>query len=185
MQTHVPETKGKKGSSLGHVLLRVLWDVLTALLAVFLIVTFVFQVYGVDGPSMVDTLHDRERMFVTKFQYFFHAPERFDVVVCHFPGRGQENFVKRVIGLPGDTIWIDEGRLYVNGDAYEEDYAEYPDTYRMAPVTLGENEYYVMGDNRMVSNDSRNPAVGPLEKGDIIGKVQAIIWPLSDVRLIH
>lgn len=175
----------EKKPKAGRTLLRLGWDLITALLAVFLIITFLFQIYGVDGPSMLGTLHDGERMFVTKLQYFFREPARFEAVICRFPDRGGENFVKRIVGVPGDTIAIEGGRLYVNGEAYEEPYASYPDTYAMAPVTVAQGHYFVMGDNRMVSHDSRYADVGPLTREQIIGKVQAVIWPLSAIRVIE
>lgn len=188
MRAHVTDIQSDVPSrrvSAGKALRGLLWDVLTAGITVLLLTVFVFQIYGVSGPSMLNTLHNGERMFVTKYQYLFQAPQRFDVVVCHFPGRGSEDFVKRVIGVPGDVISIENGKLYVNGEAHEEPYAQYPSFYRMEPVTVGPDEYYVMGDNRMISNDSRNPEVGPLSRKDIQGKVRAIIWPLSEIRGIQ
>lgn len=156
-----------------------------AFACVFLLTTFIFQIIFVDGTSMQNTLMDGERMLVTKYNYLFGDPQRFDVVICHYPGRGQVNFVKRVVGIPGDTVAIRGGVLYVNGEPVDEEYIDYPPGYDMAEQVVQEGRYFVMGDNRAGSNDSRNTAVGQLERKQIIGKVRAVIWPLSQWRGIR
>lgn len=160
-------------------------SIVIAVALYFLVTALVFQVIYVDGYSMTDTLLDGERMFVTKYQYLFSDPERFDVVICHYPDRGRTNFVKRIVGIPGDTLRIADGVLYVNGEAVEEDYINYPPIYDMQEQVVPEGYYFVMGDNRASSNDSRNPAIGPLARDQIVGKVRATIWPLSQWRSIH
>lgn len=163
------------------------WLKAIAIAVVFylLLSAFVFQIIYVDGYSMTDTLMDGERMFVTKYQYIFSDPERFDVVICHYPDRGKTNFVKRIVGVPGDTIAISGGILYVNGEAVEEGYINYPPIYDIHEQVVPDGYYFVMGDNRASSNDSRNPNVGPLAESQIVGKVRAVVWPLSHWRSIH
>lgn len=182
---HLPaqDQPRKEKPSLGRELLSWVWTLATAVIAAFLITTFVFQIIYVDGPSMLETLQNDERMFVTKINYRFHDPERFDVVVCHFPERGNENFVKRIVGVPGDTLAVRGGQLFVNGEAVREDYIDYAPQYTMEDVTLTDDQYFVLGDNRAVSNDSH--IVGPLTRGQIVGEVQAVVWPLSAFRAIH
>lgn len=153
----------------------------TALLAVLIIRTFLFTIIRVDGPSMSDTLLNNDRLFVTVLDVRLNGPDRFDVVILHYPNRGNEKFVKRVIGVPGDTIVVENGVLSVNGVVYDESYLTDSRTKKFDrssfTVTLGEDEYFVMGDNRDNSNDSRS--VGVIHKSQFVGKVRAIIWPID------
>lgn len=135
-----------------------------AVLIAFVIRTFLFEPVRVDGGSMLETLQDGEIMFVTKYDYLTSDPERFDVVICHYPNRGSTNFVKRVVGLPGDTVEIRGGYLYVNGERYEEDYIEHRPYADFAAYTVPEGYYFVMGDNRANSHDSRADDVGPIAR---------------------
>ena len=154
----------------------------TALIVVFLLRTFLFTIIRVDGPSMSDTLLNNDRLYVDVLNMRLNGPDRFDVVILHYPNR-TENFVKRVIGLPGDTIEVNEGVLTVNGTVYEEPYLtpERVSSFNRAAnnftVTLGEDEYFVMGDNRDNSNDSRR--VGVIKRSMFVGIVKRIIWPLN------
>ena len=153
-----------------------------ALAIVFLVRTFLFTIIRVDGPSMSDTLLNGDRLYVDVLDMRKDGPGRFDVVILHYPNR-RENFVKRVIGLPGDTIEVTEGVLTVNGVQYDEPYltperiASFSRAANDFAVTLGEDEYFVMGDNRDNSNDSRR--VGVINRNMFVGKVCRIIWPLS------
>ena len=171
--------------SLGREILEWVLVIVIAVAAALLIRTFIFEPVRVDGNSMQNTLQNNEYMIVTKFQYLFGDPERFDVVICHYPGRGNTNFVKRVVGIPGDVISIYGGVLYVNGEAIEEDYITYKPNYEVRDVVVEEGHYYVLGDNRSNSNDSHALGVGQLERGQIVGKVQLVVWPLSDFRRIQ
>ncbi len=175
-----------------------------AVLAALLIRTFVFVPVKVEGSSMADTLQNQEMVFVTKFDYLFGTPKRQDVVICHYPNRSYkvfnlftrpQNFVKRVIGLPGDTIEIkydpvsNKQLIFINEELLEEPYLT-DDRHRspreMEPVTLGEDEYFVIGDNRDNSNDSRNLSeVGPIHKKDIVGHVRFVFFPFRQWRVIH
>ena len=154
----------------------------TALIIVLLLRTFLFTIIRVDGPSMSDTLLNNDRLFVNVLDMRLNGPDRFDVVILHYPNR-TENFVKRVIGVPGDTIEVKEGVLIINGVEYEEPYLtpERTTSFSRAAsnftVTLGDDEYFVMGDNRDNSNDSRR--IGVITRDKFVGKVLRIIWPIS------
>lgn len=154
-----------------------------AVLIAFVIRTFLFEPVRVDGGSMLETLQDGEIMFVTKYDYLTSGPERFDVVICHYPNRGSTNFVKRVVGLPGDTVEIRGGYLYVNGERYEEDYIEHRPYADFAAYTVPEGYYFVMGDNRANSYDSRQE--GTLPRSMIVGRVMAVCFPFDEARWIE
>jgi len=160
-------------------------SLLTAVVAVLIIRAFLFTIIRVDGPSMMNTLHDGDRLYVNVLDMKMNGPERFDVVILHYPGRS-EQFVKRVIGLPGDTIEVKEGTLYVNGEAMEEEFLSAERTARFSKsannipaILVPEGQYFVMGDNRDNSNDSRN--VGFITEDMFVGKVRYIIWPFSRI----
>ena len=169
-----------------------------ALIIAFFIRTFIFEPVRVDGDSMYPTLHHGEFMYVSKLDYgtsfigipftnigtYFTLggePERFDVVVCNYPDRvndngGRLNFVKRVVGLPGDTITIRGGYLLVNGVKYEEKFLHERMDQNFGPYTVPEGHYFLMGDNRNNSNDSRNGMVGAVPRNMIVGKVEGVLW---------
>lgn len=145
---------------------------------------FLFEPVKVDGHSMDNTLQNGEVMFVTKPEYLFGgSPERFDVVICHYPNRGNTNFVKRVVGLPGDTVAVADGMLYVNGTMYEEPYITHRPDYFLPPTQVPEGQYFVLGDNRSNSNDSH--LVGPIDRDMIIGHVRSVILPFANRRTIE
>ena len=160
-------------------------SIVTALLAVLIIRSFLFTIIRVDGTSMTDTLQDNDRLFVTVLDMKLHGPDRFDVVITHYDDTRKE-YVKRVIGLPGDTLEVRSGVLYINGEAYEEPFLS-PDRivnyslpqYDFGPIEVPEGSYFVMGDNRDNSRDSRR--VGFLSEDKIVGKVRYIIWPLDRI----
>ena len=153
-----------------------------AVILALLIRAFVFEPFVVKGDSMNDTLHNAEVMFATKFDYLLGDPERFDVVICHYPNR-KENFVKRVVGVPGDTVAVRDGYLYVNGQRYEEEYIVHRPNYAMPDYTVGPDEYFVLGDNRSNSNDSHY--VGPLARGQIVAHVRCVLFPFGSIRGIN
>ena len=211
------ETRGKKKAkkekrSVGQEILSWILTIVVAVIAALVIRSLVFEPVRVDGESMDDTLANGEIMFVTKFDYsstwlcfpwqsnaekekapritFGGNPKRFDVVICRYPGRGDTNFVKRVVGLPGDTIRLEDGYLYVKEAGqdeevrYEEPYIN--DAYRVGILnnfnayTVPEGKYFVMGDHRNNSNDSRS--VGPIERNMIVGHVQQVVYPFGQWR---
>lgn len=152
----------------------------------YLILTYVGQRTMVDGRSMNPTLNDGDNLIVEKLFYRFHDPERFDIIV--FPFDDTKFYIKRIIGLPGETVQIDyDGNIYINGEILEEDYGleTILDPGRAAePITLGDDEYFVLGDNRNNSKDGRNPAVGNIRRDKIVGRAWVRIWPLSDFGLL-
>ena len=160
-------------------------SIVTALIAVLIIRSFLFTIIRVDGSSMTDTLQHNDRLFVTVLDMKLHGPDRFDVVITHYDDTRKE-YVKRIIGLPGDTLEVRSGVLYVNGEAYEEPFLS-PERivnyslpqYDFGPIEVPEGSYFVMGDNRDNSRDSRR--VGFLSEDKIVGKVRYIIWPLNRI----
>ncbi|MGN1022421.1 MAG: signal peptidase I [Lachnospiraceae bacterium] len=176
-----------KKSTKSTVLSYVIWVGVVVLLAWFLI-TFVAQRTDVNGTSMVPTLEDGDQLICDKISYRFHDPERFDIII--FPYQYQKNtyFIKRVIGLPGETVRIDyDGNIYINGEILDEKYGLEKMTFpgiAEQEITLGDDEYFVLGDNRNVSEDSRYPDVGLIKRKDIIGKAWLRIYPFSKFGLI-
>lgn len=174
-------------STKSTVLSYVIWVGAVVLLAWFLI-TFVAQRTDVNGTSMVPTLEDGDQLICDKISYRFHNPERFDIII--FPYKYQKNtyFIKRVIGLPGETVRIDyDGNIYINGEILDEKYGLEKMTYpgiAEQEITLGDDEYFVLGDNRNVSEDSRYPDVGLIKREDIIGRAWLRIYPFSKFGLI-
>lgn len=153
----------------------------------FLIITFVGQRTYVSGSSMENTLHHGDNLIVDKITYRFKDPSRYDIIV--FPFRYEENvyYIKRIIGLPGETIRIEDGTIYVDGEVLYESYGrEVMKSAGLAadPVVLGEDEYFVLGDNRNDSTDSRDPNVGVIHRDEIIGRAWMRIWPLDGIGVL-
>ncbi len=153
---------------------------------VWLVITFVGQRTVVDGQSMESTLQDGDSLWVDKLSYRFKDPERFDIVVFPFDKATEKTyFIKRIIGLPGETVQIDlSGNIYINGEELEENYGrEIIDVQHVGvaeqPITLGENEYFVMGDNRNNSTDSRFEVVGNIDREILLGKAVFRLYPFS------
>ena len=217
VETAAVENKQKKGKkkekkTVGQEILSWVLTILVAVVAAMVIRSLVFEPLRVDGESMADTLANGEIMFVSKYDYsstwlclpwqsntdkenaprftFGGNPQRFDVVICRYPGRGDTNFVKRVVGLPGDTIRLEDGYLYVKEKGqdeevrYEEPYIN--DEYRtgsrntFGPYEVPEGQYFVMGDHRNNSNDSRY--VGAISKKIKENNVRQVVYPFKDWR---
>ena len=156
---------------------------LIVLVVTFLVVTYVGQRTKVIGSSMSPTLTDGDNLIVDKISYRFHDPERFDIVVFPFRYAEKTYYIKRIIGLPGETVFIDEeGTIYIDGEVLDEHFGKevIQDPGRAyETITLGEDEYFVLGDNRNNSSDSRDPSVGNIHRKDIIGRAWVRIWPFS------
>ncbi len=153
-----------------------------AFLLAFLLRSFVFATSLVKGESMLPTLEDGERVVFNKFIYLISEPARGDIVIIQKP---EGNYVKRIIGLPKETIEIRDNELYVDGVKQPTTFVgerEARYTGDVAPITLPEDHYFVMGDNRALSKDSRN-ALGLIERKHIIGRSELIIYPLSEMQL--
>lgn len=163
-------------------------DILIILVVVYLITTFVGQRTSVIGDSMKSTLHDGDQVIIDKISYRFVEPERFDIIVFPYKMNPEHYYIKRIIGMPGETIELKDGRIYIDGEPLEEDYGLEPImTYGVAdePLTIPEGEYFVMGDNRNNSSDSRYADVGNIPADDIIGKAWIRIWPLGDFGFLQ
>ncbi len=153
----------------------------------FFIITFVGQRTYVSGSSMENTLSHGDNLIVDKITYRFSDPKRYDIIV--FPFRHDENvyYIKRIIGLPGETIQIQDGSIYINGEILSESYGrEVMKSAGLAedPITLGEGEYFVLGDNRNDSMDSRDPGVSTIHRDEIIGRAWVRIWPLDEIGVL-
>lgn len=159
----------------------------TVILVVLLIYQFVGQQVEVNGSSMEPSLSDENRLILEKISYRFDTPERFDIVVFR-PYDDEKNlfYIKRIIGLPGETIQISGNKIYINDELLEEDYGKEPMEDSGAAedgITLQEDEYFVLGDNRNRSTDSRYE-VGNVDSDAIIGRAFAKIWPLSEMEIL-
>ena len=153
----------------------------------FLIITFVGQRTHVSGESMENTLDDGDQLIVDKLTYRFHDPERFDIIVFPFRYKDNTYYIKRIIGLPGETVQIVDGEIYINGELLEESYGrEVMQDAGLAaePITQGDDEYFVLGDTRNYSSDSRDPSVALIHRKEIIGRAWLRIWPLNSFGIL-
>jgi len=164
-----------------------LWlrDLFVSAAASVLIITFLYQPVRVEGTSMLPRLEDRDRLFINKFVYHVSAIERGDVVVFHYPRDPEKSYIKRVIALPGDRLWIDHGQVWLNGKPLREGYVpeDYRDSRSMGEIIVPEESFFMMGDHRSISSDSRE--FGPVERSLIYGKAVFIYWPAKDAGVVH
>lgn len=164
-----------------------LWvrDVLISVAASVLIIMFLYQPVRVEGTSMLPRLEDHDRLFINKFVYHFEKIQRGDVVVFHYPRDPEKSYIKRVIALPGDRLWIDRGKVVVNGRTLSEPYVpeEYRDTRSLAEEVVPEDTYFMMGDHRSISSDSRE--FGPVDRDLIYGKAVFVYWPTKDAGVVQ
>lgn len=174
--------KEEKKKTVGQEILSWILTFAVAIALALVIRTFIFEPVRVDGHSMDYTLADNEYMIVTKYDYLLGEPERFDVIICHYPERGRTNFVKRLVGMPGDTVSMLNGTLYVNGEAIDEPYITNKANYNMQAYTLKDDEYFVLGDNRSSSNDSH--IIGPISREQIKGHVRCVAFPFKNARTV-
>lgn len=167
---------------MGREILSTLIYIAVVLVLTFLIVHFVGQRTQVDGLSMYPTLEDRDNLITDKITYRFKDPQRFDIIVFPYKLEKHTYYIKRIIGLPGETVQIIDQKVYIDGEALNETYGrelmEDPGSFA-EPITLAEDEYFVLGDNRNNSTDSRSPQVGLIKRDDIIGRAWLRIWPFS------
>lgn len=195
--------KVKKKKTVGQEILSWVLTLLAAVVIASTIRFFVFEPVRVDGRSMDSTLADKEVMLVTKPEVLAGKLKHGDVVVCRFPDRYSSNslrlgapidlslsyhtlFVKRLVAMPGDTVAVQGGHLYLNDQLVDEPYVD-ADKFGgrdFGRYTLQEDEYFVMGDNRANSNDSRSPSVGPLSGDMIVGHAKMVVLPLNQIRTI-
>jgi signal peptidase I len=168
---------------MGHEIVAGLQTLVSAAVYATLIVTFGVQVARVDGLSMAPTLEDHDRLIVNKLVYELGEPRPGDIVMLYYPLNPDKMFVKRVIAREGDTVRIVDGRVYVNDIPLHDDYvpAEFRSHDDWGPQVIQQGYYFVMGDHRNNSSDSRH--WGPVPKKYIVGKVKVRWWPLQDARI--
>lgn len=164
-------------------LAREIIETLALTLIIFLAIHFTIQNYQVEGTSMQPNLDTNEYVLVNKLAYLFHTPERGDVIVFHFPLDTTKDLIKRVIGIPGDVIILTSSTVEVNGVVLKEPYIKAPINPGASQVTVPQDDYFVLGDNRLVSEDSRYWGFVP--KSYIIGKAVMIYWPLNNWQFIN
>jgi signal peptidase I len=187
--------------------LKDLLETIALALLIFLALQATVRNYRVELSSMEGTLLPKDRLVVNKLVYFhlntetidrlipfvdiwqdnktlfpFHSPRRADIIVFRFPNDPSRDFVKRVIGLPGETVSMNRGEVFIDGDKLDEPYLMERDSYKMDPILVPPDSYFVMGDNRGHSSDSRE--WGPVPLGNIVGKVLVRYWPFSEFSLL-
>jgi signal peptidase I len=160
-------------------------DLIISLAISAFIIIFLYQPVKVEGTSMMPSLEDQERIFVNKFVYRLEPIERGDIVVFRYPRDPSKSYIKRVIGMAGDRIRIDGGQVYVNGQALEEEYvpSEYSDSRSYPEIVVDPNSYFVLGDHRSMSNDSRD--FGAVNQGFIYGKAVFGYWPMEKMGRVR
>ena len=187
--------------------IRELFETIILALLIFVGLQFSIRNYQVDGPSMRPTLEAGEYVLVNKLVYLrvqpralarvlpfvdveddqslfpFHPPQRGDVIIFRFPRDESRDFVKRVVGIPGDTVEITRGQPLVNGQPLDEPYIEHRDSRTLGPLVVPSGHYYVLGDNRLSSDDSRNWGTVPLE--NVIGRAWVSFWPIDRWHALH
>ena len=165
-------------------LAREIVETIALTLIIFLVIRLAIQSYRVDGVSMQPGLQSDEYVVVNKIAYLFHAPERGDVIVFHFPLDTSKDFIKRVIGLPGDSISVTSSTVTVDSVVLKEPYISQPANPNPAhPWVVPPNEYFVMGDNRPASDDSRDWGFVPRDY--VVGKAVMVYWPFNEWQLIN
>lgn len=149
------------------------------------IIIFLYQPVRVEGTSMLPVLEDQDRLFVNKLAYRVGEIHRGDVVVFLYPHDHQKSYIKRVIALPGDDLKIDHGNVYVNGKLLSEKYVppRFTDARSLPESIVPDHEYFVMGDHRSISSDSRD--FGPVDRDLIYGKAAFVYWPMEQVGVVH
>lgn len=183
-ETPVTEPGDKEGTNWKVMAYELAETLLLTLFIFVLMRTFIIN-YRIEGSSMEPNLHEGQHLIVSKAEYYLDGPDRGDVIVFEYPyslPNDQKDYIKRVIGTPGDTVECRPGEILVNGQVIEENYNPNPWSYTCSPTTLKENEYFVLGDNRSASSDSHQ--WGVLERKFIIGKAYFAYWPLNQVEVV-
>jgi signal peptidase I len=172
------------GRRSARLLREALETILPAILIALLINVFIGQATRVEGQSMEPNLHSNQRLVVEKLSYRFHGPQRFDVVVLKLPNQGEELLIKRVVGLPGDTIEIRDGQVYIDGTPLAEPFLDVQTRPgRNSRVVVPPLHVYVLGDNRDHSNDSRS--FGPVPIENIVGRAWLSYWPMENIGFVQ
>jgi signal peptidase I len=160
-------------------------DILVSIAISLFIILFLYQPVRVEGTSMLPRLQDQDRLFINKFAYRFESIQRGDVVVFLYPGDHTKSYIKRVIALPGDRLRIDHGTVYVNGIALDEPYVptRFLDERSEPSMTIPKGRFWVMGDHRNISSDSRD--FGPVPSTLIYGKAALVYWPMDQAGVVR
>lgn len=167
---------------------HILFYVVLVLFTAYLINHFIIQRTEVIGVSMEETLYEEDNLLVDRLSYRFTKPKRFDIIV--FPMDDYNvNYIKRIIGMPGETVQIKDGNIYINGELLDESYGKESidsgnEGIATEPIVVGEDEYFVLGDNRNHSTDSRDETVGNIPRNIIIGKAWLRLWPTSEFGIL-
>jgi signal peptidase I len=174
----IPSTTGR--------LLRIwLRDLVISVALSLFVIAFLYQPVKVEGTSMLPELRDHDRVFINKFAYHFEPIDRGDVVVFYYPGDASKSYIKRIIAAPGDTLRIDHGRVYRNGFLVQEPYVpkRFRDERSLPETRIPAGEYFVMGDHRSISSDSRD--FGPVARNYIYGKAVFVYWPKQEIGWVR
>ena len=160
-------------------------DLVAAVAISAFIIIFLYQPVRVEGTSMLPMLEDQDRLFINKIAYRVGEIQQGDVVVFQYPHDHTKSYIKRVIALPGDSLRIDHGRVYVNGKRLPEPYVpnRFSDDRSQPEMVLPPHEYFMMGDHRSISSDSRD--FGPVERNLIYGKAVFVYWPMEQVGVVR
>lgn len=168
--------KGKKS-----MIRELLETVISAGVIAFIIITFIGQVTVVRGASMEPTLHNNERLIANKISYRFESPKRSEIIIFKPPLEIKRNYIKRIIGIPGDKIEIIKGEIYLNDNKLEENYIEYKSYEDVFAILVPDDSFFVLGDNRSNSSDSRYWGFVP--RKNVVGKAWVVFWPLNKIRI--
>ena len=160
-------------------------DLLVSLVVSLFIILFLYQPVRVEGTSMLPRLEDQDRLFINKFAYRFEGIQRGDVVVFYYPHDHSKSYIKRVIALPGDLLAVDRGAVSVNGKVLQEPYVPeaYEDDRSLPARVIPDGDYFVMGDHRLISSDSRD--FGPVPRDLIYGRAAVVYWPLDQAGVVR
>jgi signal peptidase I len=160
-------------------------DLVVSIAVSAFIILFLYQPVRVEGTSMLPVLEDQDRLFINKIAYRVGEIREGDVVVFQYPRDHAKSYIKRVIALPGDDLRIDHGRVYVNGERLKEPYLQrsFADDWSQPEMVLPPREYFVMGDHRSISSDSRD--FGPVDRDLIYGKAVFVYWPMEQVGVVR
>jgi signal peptidase I len=177
----VGEPSGQSGGVM-HSWLR---DLVVSVVVSAFIIIFLYQPVRVEGTSMLPMLEDQDRLFINKLAYRVGEIHRGDVVVFLYPHDHEKSYIKRVIALPGDDLKIDHGQVYVNGTPIKEQYVpkQFTDDRSQPEMTVPQHEYFVMGDHRSISSDSRD--FGPVDRELIYGKAAFVYWPMDQAGVVR
>ncbi len=177
-ETALPAAKARAQRAGGRSALLEIAETIVMTILIFAAVRLLVQNFRIEGNSMEPNLHNGQYLIIEKVSYRFSEPQRGDIIVFHYPNNPKRDFIKRIIGLPGETVQIRQGQIYIGGKLLPEPYNPNTGSYSWGPGVVGENEYFVLGDNRNNSSDSHSWGMLPREM--IVGKAWFTYWPISE-----